>query len=65
MTHSQKSSTEIEFKLGELGDEFGLYRLDTETNGVFGERIIAELEDMLAELRTTQAHVRDLIKEEN
>lgn len=65
MTQDPKSSIGVRFQLDEYCNELGMESIDTETNGAFGERIIAELENWIAELRTTQAQVRDLIKDEN
>jgi len=56
-----KSDNEIECKLGELGDEFGVDRFPNETNAEFGHRLLAELADMVSELNSTQRVIQQLI----
>jgi len=60
-TTPANSDTEIDFKLTEFGNEFGLDRFSHETNAEFAHRLVAELEEMIAELRGTQTVIRQLI----
>lgn len=56
-----KSDNEIQCKLGELGDEFGVHRFPKETNAEFAHRLLAELADMIAELQSSQRLIQQLV----